>query len=108
MWPELPHLAGSVPRRGPALPLIFVPTLRNATLEILPYSRKYFLGLLEHKADSIPLAHGANFPSLRPIGVILQNASRTWLTERNFPEAAYGQVSVDFTRKALFYPEFLP
>src|SRR5262245_25125107 len=108
MWPELLHLSRSVPRRGPALPFIFIPTLRNTTFEILPYSRKYFLRLLEYKTDSILLAHGTNLPSLRSVSVVLQNASGTWLTKRNLPKAAYSQVSVDLTRKALLCPEFLP
>ncbi len=74
---------------------------------MLSYSGKYFLRFLEHKTDSILLAHRANLSRLRSISVVLQNPSRTWLTERNLPEAAYGEIPVDITRKALLYPEFL-
>src|SRR5262245_60840104 len=101
MWPELLHLAGLVPGRGPAFPLILVPAFRIAAFEVLPHSKQHLLDFLEDKVDAIRLGHGAHSSRAWAIQVVLQDSTRTGLSERDLPDLADGQVAVGTPGEAL-------
>ena len=57
---EIDHLSGLEPGGGPPGPSIFVPALRDATLEIFAHTRVYLLDLIHRIVDALTFRHGSD------------------------------------------------